>query len=270
MEINSTNIHNIQNIVNDKPKRECLDKQENFNQSTENSFVSHPACRSYALSKIEIDKLENIQKTMQNVFMNPDISIGEAKIMLDRYKELEKIEDKNEYIKAVFEEAKRNYGFANSKIELKIQPPEYMDGYTGAADDAFLTVQIKDSIDRDNIINVIHHEFRHHKQKYWAYRYSPEQYMSALNKKIEITSNGKCKNAWKDVDKMINWLDENLGENTREKDFPTQYTTFAKKCLNAMRNYVGADENFDRYWSNFSEKDARNAGNAMWLLVKKL
>ena len=131
-----------------------------------------------------------------------------------------------------------NVNVAYSKIELKIQPPEYMDGYTGAADDAFLTVQIKDNIDRNDVVNTIHHEFRHHKQKYWAYRYSPEQYMSALNKKIEKTSNGKCKNAWKDVDKMINWLDENLGENTREKDFPTQYTTFAKKCSGTVPNFI--------------------------------
>ena len=43
--------------------------------------------------------------------MNKNISVGEAKVMADRYKDIEKITDKTEYIKAVFEEAKRNYGF---------------------------------------------------------------------------------------------------------------------------------------------------------------
>lgn len=236
-----------------------------------NEFVSSPASnasKSYALGYIELQKLRRLQKTFQDVFLNPNISVGEAKIMLERYKELEKIEDKIEYTKAVFEEAKRNFGFRNSKIELEIAPKETMKGYVGSADQAFTRLQIREDVPKESILETIHHEFRHFKQHYLSYKYSQELYRDAVAKRIEIVSGGKAKNAWRDLDKFVEWINQNIGEDVSKSTIPAQYNIFAQKCLKATANYVYPDDSMAGYWDNFAEEDARYNSKLIAKLIK--
>ena len=119
MEIKPLNLNSALTPINTtigKDNNAQNNKTQKIQGELVNSNTSN-AIKSYAITTIELQKLKQLQKTFQDVFLNPDISIGEAKIMFDRYKEIEKIEDKTEYTKALFEEAKRNFGFKNSKIE---------------------------------------------------------------------------------------------------------------------------------------------------------
>ncbi len=188
--------------------------------------------------------------------------------MIERYKDLEKIEDKEEYIKAVFEEAKNNFGFRKSKMQLQISPPEHMQGYIGGADTAFYNVQIRSDIPREKVLETIHHELRHHKQHYYAYNLSPETYMKAVNKKIEIFTGGKRKDNWKDINKFNEWLSSNLGEQPSVSNVPEQYVPFAQKCTKAIETYVIAHDDRYAYWNNYLEKEARNAGKIISELCK--
>lgn len=220
------------------------------------------------ISSSKIKELKELQKTLQEVFLNPNISIGEAPVMIQRYKDLEKIEDKEEYINAVFEEAKNNFGFRNSKMRLEIYPPERMKGYLGGADTAFYNVEIRSDIPREKVIETIHHELRHHKQHYFAYNLSPETYMKAVNKKIEILTGGKRKDNWKDINRFNDWLSENLGERPSKSNVPSQYIPFAIKCTKAIETYVIAQDDMQAYWNNFVEKDARSTGKKIAELCK--
>lgn len=226
------------------------------------SILSKPvseAMRATVLGGISysmVSRLQKLQQAFQDVFMNKDLSLGEAKVMADRYRALNKIQDKNDYIKAVFEEAKRNFGFDSSSIELSIRPAKDCNGFYGAADNAFSNIIIRDDIPRSHVINTIHHEFRHHLQKLIAYKYSPEKYMEAVNQNIEKISNGAGRQ-WSDVEKFQSWLDSNLNSS----DVAYMDDDFAKKVIYSMLSNQGLNtEEPEKYWDNFNEKDARNAG----------
>ena len=200
--------------------------------------------------------------------MNKGIGLGEAAVMIQRYKEIEKIEDKEEYIKALFKEAKSNYGFGSSNIELQIVPPEMLRGAIGGSDPAMHSVQIRSDIHRSRIFDTIHHEFRHHKQHYLAFNLSPQDYMQAVNKKIEIMTNGKKKNVWNDVNKFISWIESNLNEKQSANNVPADYANFARNCIKALSVYKDVNENKLEYWNNFLEIDARNATKKLEQAVK--
>lgn len=249
-----------------QPNNHLVNTNKPVKQTELTTSTASNAIKTYAISNIELQKLRQLQKNFQDVFLNPNISIGEAKIMLDRYKEIEKIQDKSEYIKAVFEEAKRNFGFKNSKIELAIQPKEIMIGYVGSADQAFTRLELREDISKENILETIHHEFRHFKQHYLSYKYAPALYRDAVAKRIESVSGGKVKNAWQDLNKFVEWINQNIGEEAKEGTIPAQYKTFAQKCLKATENYVYPDNSQTGYWDNFLEADARYNSK----LIKKL
>ena len=247
------------------------EKRQSDDRVKETDKSSIDVSRAYVspqISTAQIRKLKELQKTVQNIFLNPNISIGEAPIMIQRYKDLEKIEDKEEYIKAVFEEAKNNFGFRNSKMRLEIYSPERMKGYWGGADTAFYNVEIRSDIPREKVLETIHHELRHHKQHYYAYNLSPEMYMKAVNKKIEILTDGKRKDNWKDINKFNEWLSSNLGEQPSKYNVPIQYIPFAEKCTKAIESYVIAHDDMNAYWNNFVEQDARNTGKQIAELCK--
>ena len=231
------------------------------------SSVTSAALRSNVLGGFSFankQRLLNLQEIFRNVFLNNDISVGEAKIMADRYKQLEKIKDKDEYIKAVFEEAKSNFGFGSANIKLKIKEPDEMQGAFGTSDNAFCYVCINKDTPRSHIINTIHHEFRHMKQNQMAYSYSPQKYMDAINKKIEIISNGKVQNKWQNLNKFKAWIDSNLnGSKLSEVN-----EEFAKKVLLAISTYKPASQNYDVYRNSFVESDARKAGSEIEFILR--
>ena len=78
------------------------------------------------------ENMPEVQKTFKDVFLREDITEKEALEILNRYKEVEKIRitgTKEEYARALFDEAKRNYGFENSNLKIfytdLIQPQKY-------------------------------------------------------------------------------------------------------------------------------------------------
>ncbi len=213
---------------------------------------------------------KNLQKTFEQYF-GREVSLGEAKIITERYKSIQKITNPEEYARAIFQEAKSNFGFANSKIELATMPEILVKtGAIGSSVDAFTRLCLKKGHTRDKIFEVIHHEFRHFRQQYIMFNYSPQIYMQALNNRIEVMSGGKVKNCWKDVEKFKEFISGNIGEpcsieNIRQADIP-----FARECIAAKTNYLDNTENFEKYYKNFLESDARRTGDGMLTLLKAI
>lgn len=117
------------------------------------------------------------QKTFKEVFMRDDITKKEALEIIKRYKKIEKIQDKEEYVKALFEEVKRNYGLGETNIKLTMLENN-LQGKSVPTSNAFnKTVNMPLSYPRDEIFASMHHEFRHSKQHDIAFSLSPIEYM---------------------------------------------------------------------------------------------
>ena len=250
---------NIENIINSTHTNKTTNKS--IGKCLRNIFIA-----GIALHKKK--NLAEVKKTFQKIFMNSKITLGEAYVMKKRYESIEKIKDKSEYIKALFEEAKNNFGFGKSNIKLETVKKEFMPDAIGGADNAFQSIKIREDIPRERILSTIHHEFRHHKQHYLAFNLSPENYMHAVNKKIEILTNGKVKDVWKDLDKFKTWIEASLNEKQSLKNIPEELIDYAKDCIKAISTYKDASKDFNAYANNFLETDARKAGAAIEKIMK--
>ena len=113
------------------------------------------------LTPIQMKGLTELQQGFKKIFLR-DVDLGETYVMAKRYKDISKIANRNQYIDAMFNEAKSNFGFRNSKIQLSLEPAERLGtGVNGGADNAFLTLQIRENLEREKVAGTIHHEFRH-------------------------------------------------------------------------------------------------------------
>lgn len=254
----------------------------------------HKNMNNRAISKIDKkfdalkENLPMVRDKFQEVFMRDDIDIKETSKMLDRYRNIEKSKitgNKEDYIAALFKEAKKNFGFENVNIPLHINDeieknPECA-GYT--KDLMQFGIHIKLNPKKMSHMNIIHHELRHEKQNYLAINYNKEDYIKtsfkavyerALTNKKDFMHNmiknktfeeyfDEMKDIAKDdlfqIEKMYGKLDR---ANLREKDIP-----FAKKCLDAKHTRVDGKENYKEYKKNFLEKDAFRTGKIMDTLL---
>ena len=238
----------------------------------------------YAIKKHQIKDIKNVQKTFQEVFMRDDITIEETKAMLKRYKEIEKIADKEEYIKALFEEAKKNYGFENSPIKLVIKK---LPGKGGSCESTNERVVIGINSDIRDYLNYVHHELRHAKQHQYAYNLDPEYARNVFRKKY-ITKEEYHKISEDILDKLpkgdkrtpaelfkqVQEIADNKVTEKIEKTFgrltpeniPEKYKPFAKEMKDGLQNYT--KEDLIEYYFNPVEQDARKAGEAMKKVIR--
>ena len=126
----------------------------------------------YGVKKYQVKNIKNIQKAFQETFMRDDITVEQTREMLKRYKAIEKIKDRKEYIQALFDEAKKNYGLENSNIKLIFEDKK---GYAGFCKRDNSEISITTSCSRSHILNTIHHEFRHAKQHNMVFNAYPER-----------------------------------------------------------------------------------------------
>ena len=227
---------------------------------------------AYGIKKHQVKDIKNIQRTFKDVFMREDITIEETKNILHRYKEIEKIKDKKEYARALFDEAKKNYGLENTDITLEFTKKGELFGFCRRDN---YSVSISPDRPRSGLFDTIHHELKHAKQHAIVYNEYPE-----IAKKNLI--NIKLR---KVVDNLLNSLfnsspktgTSNLSEEDYMKHYfpdftPKENIDIYKKYANAlkegMENYVQAEKDIIAYWNNYTEKDARKAGRLMSKYVK--
>jgi len=235
--------------------------------------VKHHKTKQIAKSIEEIDKKflklqENIsetQKTFNDVFLRNNITEKEASEMLNRYKEIEKLGvtgTKEEYIQAVFNEAKQNFGFADSKFKLKLCNGEVSkNGKTlGAAKRLGRYIEIDPAAKTEEIQGIIHHEMRHMKQNYFAANLNSQEYKNCLKKDVnEQLSKSELDEVLADC--MNDILESFNLKAFSKSNVPPEYRDYAQKCLDAHKTYVDAHKDFDAYYNNFLEIDARHAGS---------
>lgn len=216
-----------------------------------------------ALEKIEQkfvtlqDNMPEVQKTFKEVFLRGDISEKEAREMLDRYKEIEKLGvtgTKEEYARAIFDEAKRNYGFADSKLTISYEDLSSI-GQAGNFAPGFNEVLISSGEPLERLMNIIHHEFRHAKQTYYAVNAEPDRYVQAINQGRK--SKQRCS-----VEEILKPFNMTKPDKTL---VPEEYKSFVEDVIQATteQNYNGAEFVGEAYRNNGNEVDARFAGESI-------
>ena len=300
----NTAVNNATQIVTDtlerQPKRDNLELTNKKPMSekkkallTIGGIITTTLAATYGFKKLQVKNIKNIQKAFQESFMRDNITIDETREILKRYKEIEKIKDDKEYAKALFKEAKKNFGLEKSNIELVFKEHKNANGYCNRTNNE---ISITPNCSRSHMLDTIHHEFRHAKQHNAIYNLYPEEYVGVralvesyaekiidLNKDIkpedlnieELWSKALKEFQEKGIDltdkqmqERINHHRELLKKNFVEESIPDKYKEWAKKCKDGARNYVSHDKNLVEYWNNFTEKDARFAGRKMSKYVK--
>ena len=249
-----------------------------------------------AIGARRVDYIAKAQKTFQETFMRNDISREETINLLKEYKEIYKINDKETFINTLFENAKKNYGLShlNFRIE-KVDLPKSK--VASMRPDGTFTVNKNLDLDKDSLINIVFHEFRHAKQNELMCSKDPIKYASGIfqrskdmikqkdevwcnkmreaarntasgktlsEKEIEDIVDFQLEQKWSQLLK-VNVIDKlGLGHST----VPEELSEYLEKCFKAHSNYN--DANVFAYHFNFLEKDARKAGKGMQRIITSI
>ena len=251
--------------------------------------------------------INKAQKTFQEVFMRDNITKEETIALLKRYKKIQKIENKEEYAKAVFEEAKQNFGFKDKPIKLIFKDLSNSEARGGChlLNDLIETDLKKGS--KETLLGHIHHELRHAKQHEIMFNEFPEYAQEkALNKFLRPKAGceEKAKEAilgkisfeeifeypeiakyyyddclgkvsldeadQKTIQKFKGKIDELLKKYFGElspENVPSKYKEFARKCKANNMNYINIDIDKKAYRKQFVEDDAYQIENKIHKLL---
>ncbi len=223
-------------------------------------------------------QIDKAQQTFQETFMRDNISREETIEMLERYKEIKKIPDKEEYLKAMFKEAKRNFGFENADINLYLNEGKINGKYQilGNTNSLCGFIEITKTQPRDKAADSIHHEMRHMKQVYLGFNANPEQYVKNILIS-QLNSKGKDEDFIKRV-MTPDYIKDNINgikqymkiDNPSVENIPEKDREFALKLLKESGNYISSEADHEGYMSTLEERDAYNIGHKMGKLIKDL
>ena len=240
--------------------------------------------------KINKPTIEKAQKAFQEIFVRDDISIKETEAILARYKEIEKIANDEEYIQALFAFAKKNFGLEHTNISLKIKDL----GKAIGCSDGVGNLTISSKAKRKGMVNFIHHELRHSKQKDIMASVDMDRLGESLFQRAPVQKTLKKLDLYKKHYDIVKQHSPNLSEKqvsevamsnvidhlkkgllaTYEKQglgkikYENLDDDFVKALFKAEENYVEPTLNPIGYRFNFLEKDARNAGETTQKIVK--
>lgn len=221
--------------------------------------------------KAELRK--DMAEMFKNVFLNENITQEEAEKMLLRYKAIEKIKDKKEYIKALFDEACKNYGLDKDGIKLVISDKK-LAGSLGNANGRWETgnriVRISPECERKKLLNTIHHELRHALQsKAGGKMQNPEEYINTIEK-IYADCHEVLKNGAKLTDdNLMKICKKHLKGKVPDNQIELGLKRFYSDLYLAASEILGNSYDKNSYWTDIVEKDARWAGNTIENIVKQ-
>ena len=214
------------------------------------------------IRKYKANYIDNAQKLFKEMFFNKDITREQTIDMLKKYQEISKIQDKEEYIKALFEETRKNHKLGK---DLKLEFWKEMKNHEGGENYALTdTIALNPNWSRENLTNAVFHELRHAKQDYFAINTNLERFYSCAN----VTSE-------KEKAHILPYLQRKCGITTFSKDnVPTELNEYVENCFKGYGAYKQDAKNtltstgYNEYRANFLEQDAWKYGDAGEKLIK--
>ena len=143
--------------------------------------------------------LNALQKDLSEVFKR-NVSKEEIPDMLKKYKEILNIDDEIEFCEKAFKQIKKDYGYGDINIPLKLDSSTQGmigGGWHGDGDGfiIFYKTLIKicggkfDKLTKARLLDIFFHEFQHAKQTEYCIRTSPEKYLEALTNEKSANKN---------------------------------------------------------------------------------
>ena len=214
--------------------------------------------------------IKKAQKVFQEAFLRDDINRKETINILNRYREVAKIKDKNEYIKAVYEEGKKNFGLKNLKLKLSISKMDKKN-VVGSYNSTKALLKINEEMHRKDVIDTLHHELRHVKQDFLMANYSPKEFASAKmwasGGLYQLQSNNE-----RSIEAVYTCYFNNHGIIRDPSVVPQKLEDYVKKLIKAQRDYVESNivdgKINQEYYNNFKEVDARKCGESIDRILK--
>lgn len=244
--------------ISTKPKDKTSDLMDLFDLTMTSLGLIIGVKKILELPPIKPDMtLMDINEHFKDIFLNDNISLGETKVMINRYSDIEQIEDDEEYMKELFREARANYGLEDTICELKLvdeiskNPNFKTEGFTDPLGN--VTISMKGRT-REQLFNTVHHELRHVKQHIYAFNYAPETYVEySQPNNMELPK--EC-------------FEYFFGCKPSQNNIPKSQHKFAKKCVEGMKGYKAASKGVNDYSVQFVEKDAYSAGDRMSAIME--
>lgn len=221
--------------------------------------------------------INKAQKIFKKVFMRDDITKEETLQILNRYKNIGKIKNKEEYIRALFNEAKTNYGFEKGSLDIKFfsqYTPNINSNLNGIVNIFTPFVNINKDSDKLKILKTIHHEMRHKKQFFMMLNQCEtlENFLKAAIglHKVKPTKNIEetIQNIADEITtKFPNWLKQFGIEKLSKSNIQSKHNDYVEHLLKEVSKYKAYKqfdvENNNKYFKSFCEKDARHSSETI-------
>lgn len=229
--------------------------------------------------KSEFKNIEHIRKNLSEIF-EKDLTAKEADELAKNYKRICQISSDEEYVTALFEQLKKDYGFKNSHIKLEIQDFKKCDAPSWAAQHTNLghmvvVSRIGGKLDsREDLFDTLFHELKHHKQFEISIATDKHAFEDALAcKKLkeytqeQISSHGgeeKVKNWLKQeaqpyLQPEFDRIEQEIGQIAKDSPLYRRGLNY----IEATKNYVQEAELLTRagdYESSILESEAKKVG----------
>lgn len=207
--------------------------------------------------------LPNVQKKFKEVFLRNDLTEKQTKEILNGYKEVEKLglkSSKEEYVKAVFEQAKKNYQIYNPTMKIEIKNLTMRESaFAGCPKNNEAVYITKNGIQksRSELFELVHHELRHAKQNEHLYNTKPDEFKTAIYEGMVYEYLGKDRNKFDNICKEIRKIA--AGRLDFSKKEVQEYID--KKVVNVSKII---EENFNKPDINNVPENYRETVNRIW------
>ena len=207
--------------------------------------------------------LPNVQKKFKEAFLRNDLTEKQTKEILNGYKEVEKLglkSSKEEYVKAVFEQAKKNYQIYNPTMKIEIKNLTMRDSaFAGCPmnNEAVYITNNGIKMSRSELFEFVHHELRHAKQNEHLYNTKPDKFKTVIYEGIVYEYLGKDRNKFDNICKEIRKIAAG------RLDFSNKEVQeyIDKKVVNVSKMI---EENFNKPDINNVPENYRETVNRIW------
>jgi hypothetical protein len=217
-----------------------------------------------------------IQDKVQKMFLE-NFTKDEGLAIQKKYKDILKIQDKDEFINKMFTELKKDYNLENIpiRIDKNFKLGEEKNGalqaaaaFTPEVEKGYFLVQVDKSTSNLDLLESMTHEMRHAKQHVLGYQaLNKEEYVSIMKDRVLNTTKRSAEEAGSIAedffDEYSNFYNK-LGITKMDKN--DKNYEWARKVMESMREY--ANKSKEVYDTTLYETDAKQAANYMLSLIR--
>ena len=195
--------------------------------------------------------IEKVAQNFSEIFRR-DISKEEAQKMVKEYKDVFTIKEKDDFIKKIFEQIKKDYGYQDKKLPLKLENLGGKDknGRIVSAhwNPFFSNIAINTEVLKDmpqkltkrnqnKICDDLIHEFQHVKQSEFAYRTNTQRYLNHIS-----NDNKAVRSLLFYLKKSPDWFIKEFTEHNSLFDNEKEAKEFIKKAIPKLEKNEFSDD----------------------------